>query len=216
MTLLSCADRTFHRLIRSPRNSEVANNSLNSIAFASDSTTIAFASDLANSVDCDSNIANSDSDFSICISKLSLDNMDDNNRTLKELTTYDIIYQPWCIRHPELEQFHGLASEDPHKHLKEFHVVCSTMRPRGIPKDYIKMKTFPFSLDGVAKNWLYLQPTLHEEDFLGKILPSSIIASIKKEICSIKQHMVRHYMSTRRDSTSYVKLVLITKSMNNC
>ncbi|RDX80281.1 hypothetical protein CR513_39189, partial [Mucuna pruriens] len=42
--------------------------------------------------------------------------------------------------------------EDPHKHLKEFHVVCSTIRPYGIPKDYVKMKTFPFSLDGVVKD----------------------------------------------------------------
>ncbi|RDY02597.1 hypothetical protein CR513_13924, partial [Mucuna pruriens] len=27
-----------------------------------------------------------------------------------------------------LSKFHGLASEDPHKHLKEFHVVCSMER----------------------------------------------------------------------------------------
>ncbi|RDX71208.1 hypothetical protein CR513_49471, partial [Mucuna pruriens] len=32
------------------------------------------------------------------------------------------------------------------------------MRPQGIPEDYIKMKAFPFSLDGAAKDWLYLQP----------------------------------------------------------
>ncbi|RDY12392.1 hypothetical protein CR513_02824, partial [Mucuna pruriens] len=55
-----------------------------------------------------------------------------------------------------LPKFHGLAGEDPHKHLKEFHVVCSTMRPQGILEDYIKMKAFPFSLDGAAKDWLYL------------------------------------------------------------
>ncbi|RDY14431.1 Retrovirus-related Pol polyprotein, partial [Mucuna pruriens] len=28
-----------------------------------------------------------------------------------------------------LPKFHGLVGVDPHKHLKEFHVVCSTMRP---------------------------------------------------------------------------------------
>ncbi|RDX84057.1 hypothetical protein CR513_34949, partial [Mucuna pruriens] len=55
-----------------------------------------------------------------------------------------------------LPKFHGLAGEDPHKHLKEFHVVCSTMRPQGIREDYIKMKAFPFPLDGAAKDWLYL------------------------------------------------------------
>ncbi|RDX77997.1 hypothetical protein CR513_41793, partial [Mucuna pruriens] len=52
----------------------------------------------------------------------------------------------WCIN----------LGEDPHKHLKEFHVVCSTMRPQGILEDYIKMKAFPFSLDGATKDWLYL------------------------------------------------------------
>ncbi|RDY10550.1 hypothetical protein CR513_04920, partial [Mucuna pruriens] len=55
-----------------------------------------------------------------------------------------------------LPKFHDLAGEDSHKHLKEFHVVCSTMRSQGIPEDYIKMKVFPFSLDGAAKDWLYL------------------------------------------------------------
>ncbi|RDX72579.1 hypothetical protein CR513_47912, partial [Mucuna pruriens] len=43
--------------------------------------------------------------------------------------------------------FYGLASEDPHKHLKKFYVVCSTMRPHGFLEDYIKMKAFSFSLD---------------------------------------------------------------------
>ncbi|RDX88292.1 hypothetical protein CR513_30130, partial [Mucuna pruriens] len=49
-----------------------------------------------------------------------------------------------------LPKFHGLVGEDPHKHLKEFHVVYSTIRLQGIPKDYIKTKAFPFSLDGAA------------------------------------------------------------------
>ncbi|RDX92179.1 putative mitochondrial protein, partial [Mucuna pruriens] len=102
--------------------------------------------------------------------------MENHDRTLKELATPDVVYQPWCIQYPQLEptqtyelkyglihllpKFHGLAREDPHKHLKEFHVVCSMMRPQGIPKDYIKMKAFPFSLDGAAKDWPYLQPAL--------------------------------------------------------
>ncbi|RDX74600.1 hypothetical protein CR513_45637, partial [Mucuna pruriens] len=70
--------------------------------------------------------------------------MENNDKTLKELTTPDVVYQPWCIQYPQLEptqtyelksglihllpKFHGLAGEDPHKHLKEFNMVCSTMR----------------------------------------------------------------------------------------
>ncbi|RDX82235.1 hypothetical protein CR513_36995, partial [Mucuna pruriens] len=71
--------------------------------------------------------------------------MENNDRTLKELATPDVVYQHWCIQYPQLEpaqtyelksglihllpKFHGLVGEDPHKHLKEFHVVYSTMRP---------------------------------------------------------------------------------------
>ncbi|RDY11346.1 hypothetical protein CR513_04003, partial [Mucuna pruriens] len=136
--------------------------------------------------------------------------MENNDRTLKELATPDVVYQPWCIQYPQLEpaqtyelksglihllpKFHGLAGEDPHKHLKEFHVVCSTMRPQGISEDYIKMKAFPFSLDGAAKDWLYLQPVLFntwgdmKRTFLEKFFPASRTASIRKEICGIRQH----------------------------
>ncbi|RDX63756.1 hypothetical protein CR513_57780, partial [Mucuna pruriens] len=94
--------------------------------------------------------------------------MENNDRTLKELATQYVVYQPWCIQYPQLEpaqsyelksdlihlfpKFHGLVGEDPHKHLKEFHVVCSTIRPQEIPEDYIKMMAFPFSLDGAAKD----------------------------------------------------------------
>ncbi|RDX88435.1 hypothetical protein CR513_29976, partial [Mucuna pruriens] len=137
--------------------------------------------------------------------------MENNDRTLKELATRDMMYQPWCIQYPQLEpaqtyelksglihllpKFHGLAGEDPHKHLKEFHVVCSTMRPQGISEDYIKMKAFPFSLDGAAKDWLYHQPALFntwgemKRTILEKFFPASITASIRKEIRGIRQHI---------------------------
>ncbi|RDX95524.1 hypothetical protein CR513_21950, partial [Mucuna pruriens] len=136
--------------------------------------------------------------------------MENNDQMLKELATLDVVYQPWCIQYPQLEpaqsyklksslihllpKFHGLAGEDPHKHLKEFHVVCSIMRPQGIPKDYIKMKAFPFSLDGAVKDWLYLQPVLFntwgdmKRMFLEKFFPTFRTATTRKEICGIRQH----------------------------
>ncbi|RDX73173.1 hypothetical protein CR513_47253, partial [Mucuna pruriens] len=57
------------------------------------------------------------------------------------------------------------------------------------------MKAFPFSLDGAAKVWLYLQPTLFntwgdmKHTFSGKFFPASRTASIRKEICGIRQHI---------------------------
>ncbi|RDX77804.1 hypothetical protein CR513_42012, partial [Mucuna pruriens] len=81
--------------------------------------------------------------------------MENNDRTLKELATPDMVYQLWFFQYPQLEpaQTYELKSgEHPHKHLKEFHMVCSTMRPQGISEDYIKMKAFLFSLNGAAKD----------------------------------------------------------------
>ncbi|RDX97070.1 hypothetical protein CR513_20197, partial [Mucuna pruriens] len=91
--------------------------------------------------------------------------MENNDRTPKELAMLDVYPQLKPAQTYELKsglihllpKFHGLAGKDPHKHLKEFHVVYSTMRPQGIAEDYIKMKEFPFSLDGATKDWLYLQ-----------------------------------------------------------
>ena len=117
------------------------------------------------------------------------------------------MYQSWCIQYPETEvsyelksglihllpKFHGLAGEDPHKHLKEFQVVCFTMRPHDIHEDYVKMKTFSFSLDGVTKDLLYLQPdtintwTYMKRRFLEKFFPASRATSIWKKIYGIRQ-----------------------------
>ena len=73
------------------------------------------------------------------------------NQILKELAAADLNQQPLCITFPTLDAtttfelkyvlihllptFHGLAGEDPHKHLKELHVVCMSMKPIGVTKD---------------------------------------------------------------------------------
>ncbi|RDX84901.1 hypothetical protein CR513_33983, partial [Mucuna pruriens] len=118
--------------------------------------------------------------------------MENQDRTLKELAMLDVLEPTQsyelksCLIHL-FPKFHGLAGEDPHKHLKEFHV--------GIPEDYIKMKAFPFSLDGVVKDWLYLQPALFntwggmKRTFLEKFFPVSKTATIRKEIYGIRQHV---------------------------
>ncbi|RDX88487.1 hypothetical protein CR513_29920, partial [Mucuna pruriens] len=79
-----------------------------------------------------------------------LDQMENNDRMLKELTAPDVVYQPWCIQYPQLEsaqtyelkssliyllcKFHGLVGEDPNKHLKDFHV---NIIPLGFMPPYI-------------------------------------------------------------------------------
>ncbi|RDX99386.1 hypothetical protein CR513_17561, partial [Mucuna pruriens] len=56
------------------------------------------------------------------------------------------------------------------------------------------MKAFSFSLDGATKDWLYLQSVLFNTwgdmkcMFLEKFFPASKTATIRKEICGIRQH----------------------------
>ncbi|KAL2235822.1 UNVERIFIED_CONTAM: hypothetical protein Sindi_1314400 [Sesamum indicum] len=111
-------------------------------------------------------------------------------RSINDMTSPDLNQQPLCIEYPDLEvdfelksglihllpTFRGLAGEDPHKHLKEFHVVCSGMRPQGISEEQVKLRAFPFSLADQAKDWLYLLPSGSIQD--GTISKSSFLRNI--------------------------------------
>ena len=133
------------------------------------------------------------------------------NQTLKELATPDLNQQPLCITFPTLNAtttfelksglihllptFHGLAGEDPHKHLKELHVVCTSMKLTGVIEDQIKLRVFPFSLNDSAKDWLYYLPSGNiktwnemKKLFSEKYFPTSRAANIQKEICGVRQH----------------------------
>ncbi|XP_050896300.1 uncharacterized protein LOC127103049 [Lathyrus oleraceus] len=96
---------------------------------------------------------------------------------------------------PEIERALHAHCEDPHKHLKEFQVVCSTpLRPEGITEDHIRLRAFPFSLQGAAKDWLYyleLNFVTTWNDlkrvFLERYFSASRAASIRKDICGIRQ-----------------------------
>ncbi|XP_073137356.1 uncharacterized protein [Henckelia pumila] len=86
--------------------------------------------------------------------------------------------------------------EDPHKHLMEFHVVCSSMKPHGVTEEQIQLRAFPFSLKSSAKDLLYYLPsgsittwTEMKRIFLEKYFPASRAANIRKEIYGCKQQM---------------------------
>ncbi|XP_042467187.1 uncharacterized protein LOC122050341 [Zingiber officinale] len=68
------------------------------------------------------------------------------------------------------------------------------MKPQGISEEDIKLRAFPFSLTGVAKDWLYYLPAGYitswidmKRAFLEKFFPASRIATIRKSICGIQQ-----------------------------
>ena len=74
-----------------------------------------------------------------------------HQRTMSELIAPEFTYDSLCIKYPEeevpyvlktglihlLPKFHGLVGEDPCKHLNQFHVVCSTMKPVDVQEDHV-------------------------------------------------------------------------------
>ncbi|KAK4389867.1 hypothetical protein Sango_2323700 [Sesamum angolense] len=131
-----------------------------------------------------------------------------NRRTIKELNAPNSDQQPLCITYSDandvfelksglihlLPSFHGLTGEDPHKHLKELHVVCAGMRPHGITDEQLNLRAFSFSLKDKAKDWLYyvLSGSIEtwedmKQQFLQRFFPTSRATHLRKEIYGIRQ-----------------------------
>nr|XP_028949286.1 uncharacterized protein LOC108175062 [Malus domestica] len=131
-----------------------------------------------------------------------------DNRTLRELAMPNTDQQPLCITYPNAEggfelksgmihylpKFHGFSTEDANKHLMEFHVVCSGMRPANVDEEQVKLRAFPFTLEAKAKEWLYNLPSGSmntwnqvKQAFLEQYFPATKAASIRKDICAIRQ-----------------------------
>ncbi|CAA6672149.1 unnamed protein product [Spirodela intermedia] len=53
-----------------------------------------------------------------------------------------------------LPHFHGMAHEEPYKHLEDFSQVCEISHYPNVPIETAKMKLFPFTLKDKAKDWL--------------------------------------------------------------
>ncbi|XP_022855492.1 uncharacterized protein LOC111376749 [Olea europaea var. sylvestris] len=101
-------------------------------------------------------------------------------------------FKPGMI--PLLPNFHGLESESPYLHLKEFEEVCATFNDQTCPNEIVKLKLFPFSLKDKAKTWLNsLKPrsigTWQEmqSEFLKKFFPAHKINALKRQIQNFSQ-----------------------------
>ncbi|KAL4294121.1 hypothetical protein AHAS_Ahas18G0196400 [Arachis hypogaea] len=128
--------------------------------------------------------------------------------TLKEAGAPDFVLQPLHVLHPNLNanfelktalinllpKFHGLPAQDPIRHLKDFHGVCSTTEREGSNEIAIWLFVFPFSLEGRANEWFYTLPSdvvsdwdLLRREFLDKFMPVEMTDKLRKEISSIVQ-----------------------------
>ena len=93
-----------------------------------------------------------------------------------------------------LPTFHGLESENPYHHLREFEEVCNTCTDQNCGMNIIRLKFFPFSLKDKAKIWLQnLRPGSIrtwdnlQEQFLKKFFPPHRTNSFKRKITTFTQ-----------------------------
>jgi hypothetical protein len=71
--------------------------------------------------------------------------------------------KPALINMVQANQFCGKAHEDASAHLQHFLEICSTFTIKGVERDAILLRLFPFSLLARVKQWFYAyrEKTLH-------------------------------------------------------
>ncbi|RVW59054.1 hypothetical protein CK203_111541 [Vitis vinifera] len=101
--------------------------------------------------------------------------------------TEQLVIRPHIV--PLLPTFHGMESENPYAHIKEFEDVCNTFREGGASIDLMRLKLFPFTLKDKAKIWLNsLRPrsirtwTDLQAEFLKKFFPTHRTNGLKRQI----------------------------------
>ena len=110
------------------------------------------------------------------------------------------------------EQFSGIGNEDAAAHLNNFVELCEMQKHRDIDGDIIKLKLFPFSLRGKAKEWLNSLTrnsidswSKCKDAFIGKYYPPTKIISMRSEIMKFKQSDNEHVAQAWERMKSLVK-----------
>ena len=64
----------------------------------------------------------------------------------------DIIIKPYIV--PLLPTYHGMESENPYSHIREFEEVCNTFKEDISNVDLMRLKFFPLNLKDKDNIWL--------------------------------------------------------------
>ena len=66
--------------------------------------------------------------------------------------TKDMIVRPYML--PLLPTFHGMESENPYSHIRDFEEVYNTFKEDATSLDLMRLKFFPLTLKDKVKIWL--------------------------------------------------------------
>ena len=64
--------------------------------------------------------------------------------------TEQMIVRPYLL--PLLPTFHGMESENPYSHMREFEEVCNTFKEETVTVDLMRLKLFSFHFGGQSQN----------------------------------------------------------------
>jgi hypothetical protein len=93
----------------------------------------------------------------------------------------------------QASQYCGEAHEDVNAHLQHFIEICSTFTIKGVTRDAIVLRLFPFSLLGKAKQWFYANKDRNttwencSTAFLAKFFPTGKTNALRARISSFQQ-----------------------------
>ena len=118
--------------------------------------------------------------------------------------TEQLVIRPHIV--PLLPTFHGMESENPYAHIKEFEDVCNTFQEGGASIDLIRLKLFPFTLKDKAKIWLnslrlrsICTWTDLQAEFLKKFFPTHRTNGLKKQISNFSVVYEKNQIGQRLD-----------------
>src|SRR3954470_21012336 len=108
-------------------------------------------------------------------------------------TTPSYEIKPALLNLVRKDQFSG-AGEDVALHLNNFIELCDMKKYKEVAGDIVKLKLFPFSLRGRAKEWLQSLPknsidswSKCKDDFIGKYYHPTKIIQLRSNIMNFKQ-----------------------------
>jgi hypothetical protein len=110
------------------------------------------------------------------------------------------------------EQFSGASSDDAAAHLNNFVELCEMQKYKDLDGNIIKLKFFPFSLRGRAKDWLLSLPRNSidswdkcKDAFIGKYYPPAKIIALRSDIMKFRQFDHEHIAQAWERMKSMIK-----------
>jgi hypothetical protein len=110
------------------------------------------------------------------------------------------------------EQFSGVSTDDAAAHLNNFVELCEMQKYKDVDGDIIKLKFFPFSLRGKAKDWLLSLPRNSidywvkcKDAFIGKYYPPIKIIALRSDIMKFRQFDNEHVAQAWERMKSMIK-----------